>query len=136
MDTIPVVVSPSENQHLEAYFEYIPQSPVVVNHSITFMDMSTILDGILANWTWDFGDGTYAYGPQTTHAYGAIGDYEITLTITDERGNSDRYSLSLTIQGEEDDEGGSVPGFEITLLLGALPLVFFYLHIHKRKHTK
>ncbi|MEM9176462.1 MAG: PKD domain-containing protein [Myxococcota bacterium] len=64
---------------------------------VTFTDQST---GTLRAWTWDFGDGTtcdfpvpvgadpsdpaYCDSASPTHTYGAIGDYDVTLTITGE----------------------------------------------------
>lgn len=46
---------------------------------------------------WDFGDGHTATGPSPSHTYSQIGIYQITFTITDNRGYSDTNVTSATI---------------------------------------
>lgn len=43
-------------------------------------------DGTVAQWAWDFGDGTLTYGKTSTHTYAAAGSYLIGLTVTDGEG--------------------------------------------------
>jgi PKD repeat protein len=43
-------------------------------------------DGSIASYKWDFGDGMVAYGPIVKHAYGAPGQYSVTLSVTDDEG--------------------------------------------------
>lgn len=38
------------------------------------------------SWFWDFGDGTTSVDQNPTHAYEIVGDYAVTLTITDSLG--------------------------------------------------
>ncbi len=38
------------------------------------------------NYTWEFGDGTIAYGRETTHHYASNGIYEVNLTIKNDDG--------------------------------------------------
>ena len=47
---------------------------------------STDSDGIIASHTWGFGDGTTGTGATTTHSYTAEGSYNVTLTVTDNKG--------------------------------------------------
>ena len=35
------------------------------------------------NFSWDFGDGNYAYGENVSHNYSVNGTYEVNLTVTD-----------------------------------------------------
>jgi parallel beta-helix repeat protein len=57
-----------------------------VNTEVTIQGKeSTDSDGVIAIWTWDFGDGTTGTGETTTHIYATEGTYNITLTITDDR---------------------------------------------------
>ncbi len=51
---------------------------------------STDPDGTVARYEWDFGDGTGLAdgGPTPTHAYATAGNYEVTLTLTDNEGCS------------------------------------------------
>ncbi len=40
------------------------------------------------SYQWDFGDGKTSNDPAPNHAYRAAGDYSVSLTITDDRGNT------------------------------------------------
>ena len=47
---------------------------------------------------WDFGDGTTTTGTLTpTHVYGDNGDFDVTLTITDDDGGVGKSSLIVTV---------------------------------------
>jgi len=57
--------------------------------TIRFTDLS-----INANeWLWSFGDGSYSTENSPTHEYWKPGTYDITLTVTDEFGCSDQFTL-------------------------------------------
>jgi gliding motility-associated-like protein len=63
--------------------------------SIQFNDAS-ISTGTIIKWTWDFGDGTiksYTTAP-FTHIYADTGTYTVKLTILDNIGCSDTYTLT------------------------------------------
>jgi len=54
---------------------------------ISFTDASVANSGILTNWTWDFGDGSPTDPNQNpTHVYAAAGTYNVTLTVTTDKG--------------------------------------------------
>ncbi|NYI43474.1 PKD repeat protein [Nocardioides aromaticivorans] len=60
---------------------------------------STDADGTVVGWSWDFGDGTTATGPQPSHLYTAAGTYQVTLTVTDERGGTGSSAQPVVIEG-------------------------------------
>ncbi|HEC75983.1 MAG TPA: PKD domain-containing protein, partial [Thermoplasmatales archaeon] len=65
-----------------------------VNESILFnASMSYDSDGYIVNYTWDFGDGSFAYGMVVNHEYNAEGNYTVVLTITDDDNSS---SINIT----------------------------------------
>jgi PKD repeat protein len=56
-------------------------------------------DGRIVRYIWDFGDGTAGSGVEVTHSYNAAGNYQVTLTVTDDGGLSD--SATQTVQISE-----------------------------------
>lgn len=50
-------------------------------------------------YAWDFGDGASATGPQPAHTYVTDGTYTVTLTVTNNRGQSDSDDAAATIGG-------------------------------------
>ncbi|NBC24621.1 MAG: PKD domain-containing protein, partial [Bacteroidetes bacterium] len=67
--------------------------------TIALTDASSDSDGALVSWLWDFGNGDTSNEQNPNYTYGNTGVYTITLTITDDSGDSDTYSESLTIWG-------------------------------------
>ncbi|OUE27402.1 PKD domain-containing protein [Clavibacter michiganensis] len=59
---------------------------------------STDPDGTVTGYAWDFGDGVQASGAQQSHTYAAAGTYTVTLTVTDDRGTTDRTQQELTVK--------------------------------------
>lgn len=43
-------------------------------------------DGTILDYSWDFGDGMVGTGVTTTHTFGEVRDYSVTLTVTDDNG--------------------------------------------------
>lgn len=54
-------------------------------------DMATL------RYDWDMGDGTTDSGVVVTHQYSDKGEYTILLKVTDDDGETDEYSLSISI---------------------------------------
>ena len=53
-------------------------------------------DGTIVTYEWTFGDGATATGVTASHTYAAPGDYEVTLTVTDDRGGVDDLTIPVT----------------------------------------
>ncbi|MDP4183210.1 MAG: PKD domain-containing protein, partial [Bacillota bacterium] len=72
------------------------------------------IDGSIANYSWDFGDGTTATGPNTKHQYSNTGNYAVKLTVTDNSGLSGTFTQTVSVP--LNTGGGSVDksyyGFE------------------------
>lgn len=55
-------------------------------------------DGSIAAYSWNFGDGGAATGVTAAHTYTASGSYEVSLTVTDDRGGSATTSKSIVVE--------------------------------------
>jgi len=58
---------------------------------------SSDVDGTITEWYWDFGDGTNGTGEITSHNYSTPGIYNVTLTVTDNNGDTDIYETAAII---------------------------------------
>lgn len=60
---------------------------------------STDPDGTVASWAWNFGDGATGTGATTTHTYAVPGDYQVVLTVTDNKGATNALTKTVTVTG-------------------------------------
>jgi hypothetical protein len=70
------------------------------NISITFDASSSTAEGYgdtITNYQWDFGDGKNATGKIVTHSYQNLGNYTVTLNVTDSEGFWNTTSKNVTI---------------------------------------
>lgn len=58
---------------------------------------STDTDGSIVSYAWDFGDGSTGSGDAPSHTYQNTGTYTVSLTVTDDAGDSDTATTSATI---------------------------------------
>jgi len=63
-------------------------------------------DGTIANYSWNFGDGTTATGAVPNKSYSAAGTFTVTLTVTDNQGATNSGTTTATIS--------SAPGGTLT----------------------
>jgi len=69
-----------------------------VDEEISFdASASTDADGVIVSYSWDFGDGTTADGATVSHVYGDVGSYIVTLTVTDDFGDTGVDTLTVTV---------------------------------------
>ncbi|MCL1039724.1 ExeM/NucH family extracellular endonuclease [Shewanella submarina] len=94
-DHDPVILSldmTPTNALPEAAFEYQAN-----RNRVRFTSTSTDSDGEIVNWMWDFGDGSTGSGEQVNHRFGASGDYQVTLTVTDNAGGQASVTQTVTV---------------------------------------
>ncbi len=82
-----------------ASFTVSPSSPTDLD-TITFTSTSTDEDGDIANYSWALGDGTTAYGETASHSYQDNGSYMVTLTVTDDKGDTDTETKQVLVANE------------------------------------
>ncbi len=94
-------VSVSEGEGPTASFVYSPANPAE-NETIYFnASQSNDEDGTIVSFDWDFGDGTTGKGQTITHRYGSGGSYTVLLRVTDDDGNIDNTSQTISVGDNE-----------------------------------
>jgi chitodextrinase len=72
-------------------------------------------------WLWNFGDGETSTDESPTHEFTEAGSYDITVTVTDDDGDTHEDTVSITIKGDG-------TGFPLMMLLMILiPLIVVVL---------
>lgn len=57
----------------------------LVGETLSFSGVNSAdRDGRIVRYVWDFGDGTAGSGVEVSHVYNAAGNYQVTLTVTDD----------------------------------------------------
>ncbi len=59
-------------------------------------------EGIIEEYTWDFGDDLSDTGEKVTHKYSGLGVYTVTLTVTDDHGLKNEYTEKISIRRVND----------------------------------
>lgn len=67
------------------------------NLTATFTDKSNDSDGTIAEWLWDFGDGTTSTVKNPVKTYTAAGTYTVALTVTDNGGKTGTTSQVVAV---------------------------------------
>ncbi|WP_292464520.1 LamG-like jellyroll fold domain-containing protein [Methanolobus sp.] len=83
-----------------ANFTYLPPDPVIYE-TVVFTDQSSDADGTIIAWSWNFGDGNTSTAQNPSHQYSSAGNYTVSLTVTDDDGNTDSSSRSVTVIGTQ-----------------------------------
>ncbi|WP_226022986.1 ThuA domain-containing protein [Halomicrobium salinisoli] len=94
--------------------EFTPSSTSVApGDAVTFdASGSSDSDGSIESYEWTFGDGSSATGQSVEHSYGSAGEYDVTLTVTDDAGATATAMQTITV---ESDSPGIDPSTTIRL---------------------
>lgn len=74
--------------------------------TVAFTDESYDPDGSITSLKWDFGDGSTSTTQNPSHTYAASGDYDVTLTVTDNENATSSVTKTVTV--DEIATGGIV----------------------------
>ncbi len=64
---------------------------------VRFTNLSTVVSGTIASYSWDFGDNSTSVLANPTHAYVAAGTYQVKLRATTNSGCTDSLTRSVTV---------------------------------------
>ncbi|MEF8786458.1 MAG: PKD domain-containing protein [Haloarculaceae archaeon] len=91
------------NQPPSAAFSFSPDSPTA-GQNVTFdAGSSSDPDGSVTSYEWDWtSDGTYEDSGETaSHSFPSAGDYDVTLRVTDDDGETDTTTQTVTVENAE-----------------------------------
>lgn len=72
-------------------------TPIIINETVFFNSTSLKADGLISNWTWKFDDETTLYGPKIIHRFNQSGVYNVSLTITDTKRQTDSIVRTIVV---------------------------------------
>jgi subtilisin family serine protease len=91
---------PSDNQPPSASFNYS-----CTGLTCQFTDTSMDSDGVVVAWSWNFDDNATSTQQHPSHSYAAGGTYTVTLTVTDDGGDTGTTSQPVTVTALPPDGG-------------------------------
>ncbi len=81
-------------------FSFTPETPATFA-AVTFNASATTSDGVACGtrciYSWNFGDGGTGAGMLATHEFRSVGTFAVTLTATNERGQSQSVIKTVTV---------------------------------------
>ncbi len=75
----------------------ISPNPANINEFITFDASLSNDDGTIVSYVWDFGNGVQASGIEPEYLYSNSGNYDVTLTVTDDAGTSSQLTKTVVV---------------------------------------
>jgi hypothetical protein len=110
------------------------------NQTITFHSNDSYdLDGIIVNYTWDFGDKTLSYEQNPVHIYTQPGNYIAILTVRDNDNLSNIALASVYIREYHEsiapDNSQSVPPLIPFIILLCIFLIILFANLFNRLIT-
>jgi gliding motility-associated-like protein len=94
---------------------FIFTSPCI-SSPVQFTDQSSVNNGIITQWSWDFGDGNISSQQNPSHTYAGTGPYNVTLIATSNSGCSDTVVQQVTLND------APIISFTADVLAGCVPL--------------
>lgn len=70
---------------------------ILTNVPVSFDGSRSVAPGTIVSYAWQFGDGSSAEGAMVQHSYGTTGSFVLTLTITDDQGNSATATRTVAV---------------------------------------
>ncbi len=97
--SMTVTVVPRPDSPPVAEFFWSPFQPTVGTYAFFYGYNSFDPDGFITNYAWNFGDGSSANasGCCPAHVYNAVGNYTVTLTVTDNAGLTNTTSATIAV---------------------------------------
>lgn len=106
------------------------QAPVAsIGSSCTLLDCtfdgtgSEDWDGSIVAYDWDFGDGSFSTDPAPVHSYATPGNYDVTLTVTDDESATHTVTETVSVEGVPPESPVDYVGANVAVGSNALAVV-------------
>ena len=115
-----------------AIFDPVESGCAPLELSFNNTSLNTEVPG--TTYKWDFGDGTSSNDAEPLHQYTTAGVYKVTLTVTDDKGDTGQDVLYVTAKESQSQSPiKGVPGFELPAVLGGSAVAYYLISKRKRK---
>ena len=104
-DTCPVKGTVNVDAPATVAFD-VSANPARRDQTVSFASNANEPGGTITAYAWDFGDGSTGSGQTASHQYAAAGAYTVTLTVTDDLGNTSSSSQTISVFEPDDDADG------------------------------
>jgi len=91
---------------------------------IQFTDNSVDPENKSISWLWDFGDGNTSEMQTPTHKFTTEGDYNVTLTVTDDENATDTFTMIVPVT-KPPQNSGSIPLWIIAVVVIVIASIGF-----------
>jgi gliding motility-associated-like protein len=91
------IIQQVKTHPLPAFHFFVTDKTGCEVFTTTFYDSSTVKDGKIMNWLWDFGDGNLTLRKNPTHSFDKAGKYHVTLKVTSSYGCQMHDTLNTPI---------------------------------------
>ncbi len=81
-----------------------------------FQDTSSVVNGVIVQWFWDFGDGSTSQEQNPSHTFTNAGSFQVKLIVESERGCRDTSIVAVEVYPIP------VPDFTVTKACDGLPI--------------
>jgi PKD repeat protein len=100
-DSTTTLITLERSEGPTASFTVSPET-VMLNEQATFDASDSSSPGAsITSYEWEFGDGTTATGQSASHTYDTMGEYEVTLTVTDDIGETASTTTTISLERSE-----------------------------------
>jgi len=107
-DTVSITVTAANGNHQDTTQPVANAGgdKLVVEDQVVNFDAGGSSDNVgIVKYEWKLGDETTGTGITVTHKYTEPGNYTVTLTVSDDAGNSNADSVSVIVQKDTDGDG-------------------------------